>query len=435
MKIDSTAKAPTEVSSKMGTCTATDSTLSPELLGSRLRAARINKGWTQEQAGEAVGLSRLALLQIEAGTRAVSSLELRRLSRCYGRQIEEFLGETEAEDDLQLVLGRIDAAAPPGWRAQIAPFFEQLKEAVTLSQSIGEHTAVLPPLYQFAEPCSYKEAIEQGREMAVLERKRLDLGSASVDDVAAVISSQFIWTAAVPFPSSISGLFVRHLQYGLAVLINCEHSRVRRRFSYSHEYAHALVDRDKVAAPTSRQNANELVEKRANAFASEFLMPEAGVWEALERMQKGAASREYSLLYDVASGEILPHETRNDALSQRISASEIAVLAHTFKVSYDVAAYRLSDIGAIRRSQLEELLTPAQRENGRQLVVNLQLYDGNEEDNKEQPHLKRQLALLAIEARRRGKITDSNFHRICEEVAGFNPEQTEQLLRVARSMV
>lgn len=435
MQTDSMVANGTAAESKTGICTPVDSVLSPEVLGERLRAARVNKGWTQEQAGESVGLSRLALLQIEAGTRSVSSLELLRLARCYGRQLEDFLEGDETKDDPQLVLGRIAAESGPAWKEAVDPFFEQLKEAVKLAGFIGDPAAALPPLYQFGEPRSYKEAIEQGREMASLERKRLDLGSASIGDVAAVISCQSIWTAAVPFPDHISGLFLRHSEYGLAVFINSEHKRARRRFSYSHEYAHALVDRDKISAPTSRQNASELVEKRANAFASEFLMPEVAVWETLERRQKGAASREYSLLYDVASDEILPHETRNDAVSQRITASDIAVLAHNFKVSYDVAAYRLSDIGAVRRPHLEELVAPKQKLNGTQLMEYLQLYDGDKEDNAEQPHLKRQLILLAIEARRRGKVTDSYFLRICGEVAHYQRDESHHLLEIARSMV
>ena len=407
---------------------------SPEQLGERLRAARLNKGWTQEQAGHKVGLSRSALLQIEAGGRAVSSLELARLARAYGRQAEEFLDEDETETSPIVLLGRVTKGTPSAWRDDIEPFLNQLEEAVRLTQLIGEQTAPLPPLYQFSEPRFYKEAIEQGREMAVLERKRLDLGSAAVDDVAEVISCQSIWATALPLPENVSGLFFRYSQQGLAVLINCEHARARRRFSYSHEYAHALVDRNKTPAPTTKQNAGDLVEKRANAFASEFLMPESGVRETLERMQKGAGSREYSLLYDVASDEALPHETRNDASSQRITLREIAILAHDFKVSYDVAAYRLSDIGIIKRPHLQELLSPTQKNNGVQLIVHLDLFNGEEEGSREQPYLKRQLALLAIEARHRDKISDSRFLQVCTDVTNYTLTEAEELLRIARAI-
>ena len=413
---------------------ADESPTSAQQLGERLRAARLNKGWTQDQVGQAVGLPRSAVLQIEAGTRTVSSLELAHLARAYDRQAEEFLGDAEAEMDA-ILLGRVTKGLALDWQQEIKPFLDQLQEAVTLSQIVGEHIAPPPPLYQFSEPRSYKDAIEQGREMAVLERKRLDLGSAAVIDVAAVIACQSIWATALPLPEDVSGLFFRHSQQRLAVLVNCKHVRARRRFSYSHEYAHALVDRTRVPTPTTKQNAGDLVEKRANAFASEFLMPESGVRETLERMQKGAGSREYSLLYDVASDEALAHETRNDASSQRITLREIAILAHDFKVSYDVAAYRLIDIGIIKRSQLEELLSSNQKSNGIQLMRRLDLFNGEAADGNEQPYLKRQLALLAIEARRREKISDGRFYRVCTDVAGYSQDDARHLLAIALSMV
>ena len=414
---------------------ASEPTVSANILGDRLRAARVNKGLTQERAGDLANLSRSAILQIEAGGRTVSSLELTRLARAYGRQSEEFLSDDEAENDPILVLGRVTKGLSEQWIEEIKPFLNQLEVAWQLSETIGEHSTSSPPLYQFDEPRYYKEAIEQGREMAIRERKRLDLGAAAVDDVAALISCQSIWTTALPLPENVSGLFFQQSHGGLAVLINSLHARARRRFSYSHEYAHALVDRDKMPTPTSRENKSDLIEKRANAFASEFLMPESGVRETLERMQKGAGSREYSLLYDVASDEVLPHETRNDASSQRITVREIAVLAHDFKVSYEVAAYRLSDIGILRRPHLEELLSPQQSLNGRQLREHLEFFDGEEEGSNEQPYLKRQLTLLAIEALRREKISDVQFLDICTNVVDYDTAKAEALFKVASSIV
>jgi hypothetical protein len=62
-----------------------------------------------------------------------------------------------------------------------------------------------PPIYQFAKPLTWEDAIEQGKDMAQLERRRLDLGSAPITDVAEVIASQGIWTCAMPFPKGRQG--------------------------------------------------------------------------------------------------------------------------------------------------------------------------------------------------------------------------------------
>ena len=68
---------------------AIDSTI----LGNRLREARQNSGFTQEEAATAVGIPRTSLLQIEAGKRALTSLELVKLARLYRRDFGLFLGD------------------------------------------------------------------------------------------------------------------------------------------------------------------------------------------------------------------------------------------------------------------------------------------------------------------------------------------------------
>ena len=50
--------------------------ITQEELAGRLKAARENAGLTQQEVAEEVGITRLAVVRIEAGKRAVNSLEL-----------------------------------------------------------------------------------------------------------------------------------------------------------------------------------------------------------------------------------------------------------------------------------------------------------------------------------------------------------------------
>ena len=59
--------------------------LDPTTLGRRLREARENRRLTQEQAAQDVGISRTALVHIEAGKRSLSTLELSQLTKLYHR--------------------------------------------------------------------------------------------------------------------------------------------------------------------------------------------------------------------------------------------------------------------------------------------------------------------------------------------------------------
>ncbi len=64
-------------------------------IGRRLKDARTNCGLTQEAAAEAVGIARTAVVNIEAGKRASSTLELSKFAKLYHRPVTYFF---EADD-------------------------------------------------------------------------------------------------------------------------------------------------------------------------------------------------------------------------------------------------------------------------------------------------------------------------------------------------
>src|SRR5262245_1055631 len=78
--------------------------------------------------------------------------------------------------------------------------------------------------------------------------------------------------------SEISGLYVEHPVSGHCVLVNYEEDLYRQRFSASHEAAHAIFDSSDAVMVTfrrgsSKYDASDLREIRANRFASCYLMP------------------------------------------------------------------------------------------------------------------------------------------------------------------
>lgn len=76
--------------------------------------------------------------------------------------------------------------------------------------------------------------------------------------------------------SNISGLCIRHPTAGPSILVNYSEDVFRQRFSAAHEAAHAILDADsEVTVTFSRWDSSDLKEVRANAFASEYLLPSA----------------------------------------------------------------------------------------------------------------------------------------------------------------
>ena len=392
-------------------------TLTKELLGQRLRQARENVRMTQEMAALELGLERTILQKMESGVRKVTSTELASLAKLYRRDMSELVTLAPLQHDPFTILGRIASNVSPSADGEIATALERLKEAVRIEEFLGGAPRIKPMMYECTAPSDFDTAIMQGKEVATLERSRLGLGNGAISDVAEVIASQGIWIAAVPLPEQTSGLFVSHARYGLAIFVNQAHHRARRRFSYAHEYAHALLDRSKGAEPSTIENMRTLTEKRANSFASEFLLPAAGVTDALERMRKGGTSRTSSWTYDIFTDDVIHVEVRHDASAQHISTYDVAFLAHAFRVSYEMAAIRLKDLDFIKKPALDRLLSV--KEDGRAFMKALNLFDTD--DMESQPYLERQLMALAVEAFRRDKISRGRFVSVCA-LAGQDPD-------------
>lgn len=76
-------------------------------LAQRLREAREYVGLSQGEVASALGLSRPAVTNFEAGTRKVEAVELDRLSALYGRTVQYLLsGETENNETRVAFLAR-----------------------------------------------------------------------------------------------------------------------------------------------------------------------------------------------------------------------------------------------------------------------------------------------------------------------------------------
>ncbi len=379
-------------------------------LGSRLRSARESRGLSQQAVAQAIGLPRTAITQLEAGSRSVSTLELTRLSELYLRTVTDLLreGPTDGDRDVLVALHR---AAPgleddPATREQVARCVQLCREGVALARLLGTESRAGPPSYDVRLPRSPGDAVVQGEEAAEQERRRLGLGNAPIADVSELIASQGIWASGVTLPDGMSGLFLRHPSIGLAILVNSSHAKGRKRFSYAHEYAHALLDRNGDVTISSTDNSSEMVEKRANAFAAAFLMPRGGIRTSLRNLDKGLPSRQDHAVFDAASGGHIEAAQRAPARSQRITYKDNALLAHHFGVSYQAAVYRLKSLRYISGRETGHLLE--QERFGRKYLKALSMFaDVGEREQQRywDRELRNEIAHLAIEAYRREEIS------------------------------
>lgn len=391
-------------------------TLDPKTLGRRLREARENSRLTQEAAAEAAGLSRTALVHIESGKRSLSTLELSQLARIYRRSVVDFFAEGDSaaaqEEDVLIAIPRLtkELDGNESFQREVLRCVDICKEGVELENLLGRRHPITPPFYQPPAPRRPFEANEQGEWVAAEERRRLGLGYAPIADMADLINTQGIWASGVmSLPDDISGMFISHSSIRMAILVNYKHCKERKRFSYAHEYAHAILDRNNRAIVSSKSNAAELVERRANAFAAAFLMPAAGIEWLLALLEKGEPSRRQHTTYDVAGDGGIEALERPAPGSQEITYQDVAFIAHHCKVSYPAAVYRLCDLGHIKQSAKGELLELSGLGN-RYMSVLYREYiferGAKPEDPKPDRELVSQVVRLAIEAYRRDEVSE-----------------------------
>ena len=248
-------------------------------LGLRLRAMREKRGLTQDAVAEALRLPRTAVTNIEAGTRSVSTLELTKLADLYECPPASFLEEQpNTLNDVSVVLMRAlqqQGSNDPAFREAIDHVLKLCREGVALKALLDDSLGEPLPDYA-ARMGSAGDAIRQGDLVALEERRRLGLGSAPIGNIASVIASQGVWAAGCDLPDEMSGLFINDRLAGLAIIVNARHPSVRRRFSYAHEYGHALFDRAEFLSPDSPRQC-----RRTGREARErvrCLLPDAAKW-------------------------------------------------------------------------------------------------------------------------------------------------------------
>lgn len=381
--------------------------LSAALLARRLREARIAAELTQEAAADALGLQRTAMVHIENGNRSVSTLELARLAELYNRSLTSLLDAAEdriAEDSL-VALFRAAAAEgkDPAWRADVSRCVEICRAGAELRKALGVGEGHCPPFYDVPLPQRKSDAFAQGDQAAVDERRRLGLGIQPIADMADLVNAQGIWASGAKLPDSMSGVFLKDADAGIVILVNYAHARVRKRFSYAHEYAHVLFDRKATAIVSWDRNEADLRETRANAFAAAFLLPAEGVHAFFHGRAKTSGSVTEQAAYRPSETATVPVRAQRRAApgSQAVTFEDVAGLARLYGVSYEAAVYRLLNLRFIGKKDQSSLLEKSPLASR---FLSLLRLDDDAQARRDR-EIVREVVHLAIEAFRREEIT------------------------------
>ncbi|HEX3526488.1 MAG TPA: XRE family transcriptional regulator [Thermoanaerobaculia bacterium] len=398
-------------------------------LSRRIRTAREACGLTQEQVAERLGVSRPTVVQIEAGKRSVSSLELDKLAHLMGRDLHEFMAESFEATDALVALFRAqpDVLAHPAVADALRDCVALGREITNLERLVGvDRGTAATAVYPLPVPASRWEAIQQGERLASEERRRLGLGDAALPDIAELLEAQGIRTGVVNLPADISGLTLNDPKVGLFVVVNREHHVLRRRFSLAHEYAHVLADRDRFGLVSRTSERDNLIEVRANAFGASFLMPDEGVRQAVSNLGKGMPSRVYTEVFDEV--ESLDVEGRTAPGSQAVQLYDVVQLAHHFGVSRAAMLYRLRSLRLVSQAELDSMRQLDEGGRGKQIAAHLGLPEPNHAAIRD--GFRHRILGLALEAYRREEISRGKLTELAA-MLGISRDEVDSLIKDA----
>lgn len=282
------------------------------------------------------------------------------------------------------------------------------RELTNLERLVGiDRDVSIAASYQLAAPRTRWEAIEQGSRIADEERRRLGIGGGPAPDLGELLETQGVRTALVKLPEDVSGLTISDPRIGLFVVANAEHHLLRRRFSFTHEYSHVLLDRARFGMVSRGSKRDELVEVRANSFAACFLMPSEGVHQFVATLGKGRPTRQQLDIFD--DDQPVQAETRADPSTQAIQIYDLVQLAHHFGVSRLTALYRLKNLRILKTADFEQLRA-ADEQHGDRVAKALRIATPDHEAARSV--FRHRFLGLALEAFRRDAITRRKFEEL-----------------------
>lgn len=363
--------------------------------GDRLRLARSNANFTQQEAADMIAIARTTLVAIEMGQRRIRMNELRRLARLYGISVNALLRREAVHVDLA-----------PRFRKFPDAVFEAADEAVRIMSRFAKAEVELENLlgikrarnYPPERPILRGDIKAQAEHNALELRQRLGLGAAPISDIVTLLEMEMgVRVYVNPVDNRISGLFAYDEELGPCILLNANHSRERRAQSAAHECGHLVSTRSEPDVSHENGAKTSREERYADAFGRAFLTPPRTVMQKFQELTAGS-----------------------DTLSRR----HVILLAHFFGVSREAIVRRLEELGLAKPGtwdwfRVNERITNQQ---AKRVLGDLYRADNQKIDAARPTTLR--LSALAAEAHRQNLLTEGQL----SELLGLGRIELRELL-------
>jgi Zn-dependent peptidase ImmA (M78 family)/transcriptional regulator with XRE-family HTH domain len=289
-------------------------------LGRRLKQCRLQKNFALEEVSQAVGLTVRRVKDLEAGT-ADHSFELPqallqdvyRLQCFYDISSHELLGGLLGTEKTPLFLLRDKSDNDFGEKY---PYINDCIQHHRKLHGVRDRIVGLKAKRKIGKVRDELTGVLRRRAERVLSEHSMQVFPVNIYEIAASLGCHIVFEM---FPSDLFNLRgFCHSESGFKIIgINKRHSAELQRFTIAHELHHLLYDIDTEPYLCGLFNESEVIERNAERFASEILIPE----ESLRRLFDNKRNAKYIT---------------------------ISLIAEHFSVSYQAASIRLEKFGVIK---------------------------------------------------------------------------------------
>ena len=286
------------------------------VIGAQLQKARKLFALSVKEVAEEIHVSPQHITDWEMGVSQPGLQELEALANLYGREIDYFLRETPNPPT------GIKFRGKPGESLQhlskdtkivLARFDELCRAAVEFEELLGKKREVKLSMISARTPAKIG---------ALRIRERYNLGDKPIVDLRALLDNAGVRIFEVPIPNDeLSGFSFWHEKYGPCILVHAKDVKGRRNFTLSHELAHLLYSHGSSACyiPSDISGVHERIERKANQFATELLLPKTGV----------------------------VHDFKKRNLPRKPSEKQLRQMSIKWGVSIQALGYRLEGLGLV----------------------------------------------------------------------------------------
>ncbi len=358
--------------------------INPRDLGKKLKVAREQRGLKQEEAAQVINVARTTLVAIEKGERKVRPDELVRLVIEYGRDLSDFIRETNYVNLFTEPQFRGPEEYEDEGDERIEQWIETLK-ALAYDYFDYEQMLEAPLLRKY--PSQYEvgklSAEEIGESIALEERQRLGLGDRPLPVVRDLLEQEVgLRIYYLPLePSKYAEIYVFSDLVGGCLTVNSQHPEDRCRWSLAHGYGHFLTSRYQPMVYEGMVGRRSKGEQIADYFAFHFLMPTSSITRRFTDIKR-------------TKGKVTP--------------PDLLEMAYQFGVSFEALSRRLEDLRLIPTGKLEELKEHGFKVRTAQRKLGIEQLPANRQ------RLPLHHQLLAVEALDRGLISESRFAHLFE---------------------